>query len=409
MSEQYPESRPRPRISLDGPSALAVYRDRADLVHAHVADVETESDLDFKDIEDYWVSDEDVAAKLADTKVFGRSGWELSLTPAEGGSAFPSGSDGKALTLPPLVRSRTQHLRSSALSREIKHVPFDELGIRPPSEDSPLHLLVGNRASRRKVKNVRNHLCTARIPTGAFYRLGDSVYVPTPEMTFLLMASRLSLVGLVMLGMELCGHYRLVGTNTIEPLTSNRTLFGVEALTTPDKLAAFIEDARDYAGVKHARQACRFIAPDSASPMESAVFLLLCLPRAYGGYGMRWPTLNARRVVTQRAESFTLSSTLVPDLYWSDGRFDIEYDSEAFHSDPQSLELGARRALALRAMHVEVMSLTRDIVYDAAAFETAARMAMRAIGQRFVVANQNALAKREMLRSALLYGQGLYR
>ena len=71
--------------------------------------------------------------------------------------------------------------------------------------------------------------------------------------------------------------------------------------------------------------------------METALYLLLCLPRKLGGYGLPRPTLNAKRKVTALAGSFTLSRTLVPDLFWSSAMFDMEYDSEEFHASAEAL------------------------------------------------------------------------
>lgn len=115
------------------------------------------------------------------------------------------------------------------------------------------------------------------------------------------------------------------------------------------------------------------------------------------------PQLNAKRVVNTYAGSITFSRTLIPDLYWPSARLDMEYDSDEFHSDAESLAKGARRALALRAMHVDVISMTRDIVYDESAFHAAARLVSSRLGIRFRPFSESALKKRRELRELLLW------
>ena len=137
--------------------------------------------------------------------------------------------------------------------------------------------------------------------------------------------------------------------------------------------------------------------------METAVYLLLCLPRNLGGYAIPRPVLNARRHVTKRAETLTTKHTLVPDLYWPAVRLDVEYDSEEFHSDSARLELGLRRTLALRAMHVEVISLTKEVVYDNVAFDTTARMVAKRLGKRLRPQSETLRETRRALRDTVLH------
>lgn len=236
-----------------------------------------------------------------------------------------------------------------------------------------------------------------------------AVYVPRPELTFLLMSHYLSLTGLMLVGMELCGHYRLMSASSRQPLTSSRTLYDKQALTSTAHLARYLERCKGIGGIKEARRALRYLANDSASPMESVVYLLLCLPRSLGGFAIRRPILNAKRAVNRSAKSFTLADHLVPDLYWPQYHLDVEYDSDEFHSDDASLQAGARRTLALRSMNVEVFSLTYDVVNDTTAFEEFARMVTKRLGQRWRQPTEQELKRRKTLRADLLKQANVYR
>lgn len=385
-------------IVLDGPSALALYRDRDDLrasLQPFDEPVDVVIKLD-KNAEDFWLSDEDLAATLSGASIFG----SLAMTEEEERLAAQEGD------LPALVRSSMKSMRGAATrSRDLKQVPYESLGIRPPAESSPLYLLIPQTERRRKVKNVNQRLCGTAMPSHSFVRLGDWAYVPTPELTFLLMAHYLDLHELVMLGMELCGHYRLVGAPTHRALDTNRTLYGRASLTSPQRIAALLERMDGTTGLSRAKRALEYVAAGSASPMETALYLLLCLPRKLGGYGLPRPQLNARRRVTSRAGSLTLSKTLVPDLFWPNKRLDLEYDSEEFHASSDALQKGARRALALRVMGVEVISVTKEVLYDKDAFDALARIVAKAVGGRVRKPTEAAELQRGLLRSAVLFGE----
>ncbi len=120
-----------------------------------------------------------------------------------------------------------------------------------------------------------------------------------------------------------------------------------------------------------------------------------------GGYALPRPSLNAKRKVNSYAESFTFSRKLIPDLYWASVRLDIEYDSDEFHSNPLSLREGARRTLALRTMHVDVIALTSDVVHDEEAFAGVARLVAKKVGKRLPPSSTKQ-AERLALRAALL-------
>ena len=385
-------------LVLDGPSALALYRDRDDL-RASLKPYDDSVDFAIKidkDSEDFWLSDEDLAATLSGASIFG------SLAMTEDEERIAAQEEG----LPQLTRASMTRMRDAATrSRDLKKISYESLGMRPPAEDSPLYLLVPKTERRRVVRHVRQRLCGTAMPAHSFMRLGDQVYVPTPELTFLLMAHYLDLCELVMLGMELCGHYRLVAAPTQRVLSSNRTLYGQAPLTNPQRIFALLEGAQGMTGLPLAKRALGYVAAGSTSPMETALYLLLCLPKKLGGYGLPIPQLNARKRVTARAGSLVLSKTLVPDLFWPSKRLDLEYDSEEFHASPDALQKGARRALALRAMGVEVVSVTKDVVYDEDAFDALARIVAKTVGVRVRKQTQSADLQRGHLRGVVLFGE----
>ena len=392
------------RIALDGPSALTLYRDRdrnetqfkpwySTHVHASAeANIElSEEDYNLND-EDFWLSDEDLAQTLAETHVFGKR----ARTTRFDESVEEHG-------LEPLHRTRIRSFSHCvARKRDVKQIPLDDLGVRPPSQESPLYLIVSDVDQRTNASNVHVRVYSRSLPSNAFYRLGAQVLVPTPEFTFLLLAKHLSVTELAMVGMELCGYYRLAGGGPSNLLQSSRTLYSRIPLTTTVRLTSFLERMKGFPGTDDALRACRFLEQGSASPMETVVYLLLCLPSMLGGYALEHPILNGKRAVNKCAEQITFAQYLIPDLYWPNAKLDVEYDSEAFHASPESLKNGARRTLALRSMRVEVVSLTSDIVNDAVAFDTTARLIAKRTGKRLHLKKDLFKERRDYLRSIVL-------
>lgn len=386
------------RIALDGPSALTFFRD-CDERGAQPLDATTTLRVLGVD-GDAYLSDEDVAATLSEESVFGR------LACLEASEITLSTAKGQPKLAPSWMRSFSY---CSCTSRDLKRIPYDHLGIQPPSEHFPLFLLVADPQRKRRVRHVHQRPCHHRFPVRSFLCVEGMAYVPSPELIFVLMSHYLTLTGLMLLGMELCGHYRLTNTSSRRPFESREALYGQRPLTSVNRIKRLVDQIDGVGGIKNARRALTYMANGAASPMESVLYLLLCLPRSLGGYGIPAPILNAKRPVTKQAESLTFARHLIPDLYWPASRLDVEYDSEEFHSDPDSLIAGARRTLALRAMRVESISVTYDIVSDMCAFDATARMIVRKLGLRNYKANDDVLRAREALRRALLSHDGVYK
>ena len=84
---------------------------------------------------------------------------------------------------------------------------------------------------------------------------------------------------LIQLGFELCGTYD----------TTNGDVRECAPLTTVDRLDAFLASLGPMHGKKNASYALRYVANNSASPRETALAMLLCLPYRMGGYGIPMP------------------------------------------------------------------------------------------------------------------------
>lgn len=243
------------------------------------------------------------------------------------------------------------------------------------SDESLIHTTVAHARLRRAGGGIETSVRKGPFHPRSFMRIEDGLYVSTPEMAFCEMASVLSLEQLIALGFELCGTYRRASTFGL-------ARYDATPLTSPGALASFIEKSPpQFKGVKKARRALSFILAGSASPRESELAMLLCLPYSLGGYGLPHPTMNAEMPLPKNVGA-TGRSSLRCDLYWPAARLDVEYDSAEFHSAERLLANDSMRRIALESMDVTSVNLTAEHLRRASLFDEAAQDIARILGKR---------------------------
>ena len=242
------------------------------------------------------------------------------------------------------------------------------------SDGAPVHATVAHARLRRAGGGIETSVRKGPFHPRSFMRIDDGLYVSTPEMAFCEMASALSLEQLIALGFELCGTYRRAST-------FGSVRYDAIPLTSPAALASFIEKSPQFKGVKKARRALPFILAGSASPRESELAMLLCLPYSLGGYGLPRPTMNAEMPLPKNVGA-TGRSSLRCDLYWPAARLDVEYDSAEFHSAERLLANDSMRRIALESMDVTSVNLTAEHLRRASLFDEAAQGIARILGKR---------------------------
>ena len=242
------------------------------------------------------------------------------------------------------------------------------------SDGSLIHATVAHARLRRAGGGIETSVRKGPFHPRSFMRIEDGLYVSTPEMAFCEMASVLSLKRLIALGFELCGTYRRASTFGLAQ-------YDATPLTSPGALASFIEKSPQFKGVKKARRALPCILAGSASPRESELAMLLCLPYSLGGYGLPHPTMNAEMPLPKNVAA-TGRSSLRCDLYWSAARLDVEYDGAEFHSAERLLANDSMRRIALESMDVTSVNLTAEHLRRASLFDEAAQGIARILGKR---------------------------
>lgn len=214
-------------------------------------------------------------------------------------------------------------------------------------DEKPVSILVSCKANMRKSQNLSPRIWSGKHPSRSFYKIAQDLYISTPEATFLQLGKESSLIQLITIGYELCGSYGLSAQ-------SDSGFLRREPRSNPRLIERYLEKCDGIHGVKAAKRASSYIAKGSASPMESLLSMLLCLPPSLGGFGLPRPELNfpietnEGGIVMRRC-----------DLYWPDQRFALEYDSDTFHSDASKLHLDSSRRSTLEKAGVHVVSVTK--------------------------------------------------
>lgn len=273
----------------------------------------------------------------------------------------------------------------------VSALDFTAFGI----EALPVHLAVSNASSRGYSQSVTCHIWQGPRSARSFGVVGEDLYASGAEACFLQLATMLPPIELAQVGCEFCGTYALDshdphGFRKRKPLTSIRAL------------ERYLSKAEGIHGIKSARQALRFVVEGSASPMETIVTLLLCLPNVYGGYGLEPPSLNHSIPMPDEVRAATGRKQCICDLFWPEARLAVEYESDQWHAGPEHIARDSKRRTALELAGVMVVTVTRAQIYDARALNETAHVLANRMEKRLRIQCSNWLSKRFELRARLL-------
>lgn len=261
--------------------------------------------------------------------------------------------------------------------------------------DEEIHILVPHSSCRRVNPGFKCHVWNG--PTrGSYLHVGNGVYLSTPEACWSQMATALDVTGAAILGYQLCSSYI-----PIPPLgTPNAAR---SPLSTPKKLIAFFERTTQTKGRRVADEALRYISGNAASPRETAIALLLSLPRRLGGYGLPVPVLNRKIPLGHMGQSLTSRGYFVADLMWPEHNLCVEYDSDLFHRKERQAVMDSNKRNALQAMGFTVVTLTNAQVKNVRAFDEAARALAVAMGVSLRIRRSRWLQDHMNLRRRVLF------
>lgn len=204
------------------------------------------------------------------------------------------------------------------------------------------------------------------IPKNSFEVISDSTRMSTPEYFFLRKANQLPFAEAVQLGIELCGKYRTV-------LTQYDRGEGYDFLkrprTTKEKLRHYLRDIRGTKEGKRAKRVLRHVIDECSSPVGAFLYLMLCLPRSQGGYGLERAQASC---VFESGDGLMPASHgdfLAYDLCWPKKLVAIQYTGK-HHPSTQNFK-------ALTTDGMRVICVTDSDLSDAKKFDAIAHKVAR--------------------------------
>lgn len=238
--------------------------------------------------------------------------------------------------------------------------------------EAPLRFVTSSQEQCRRKRIIEAHLLSAQVSSDSFYELAKNCLVCSPELAFVQCADRHpDFVSLLELGCELCGTYQTARTGP----TSQ---YEVEPLTSTSRIRDFLKRNPSLRGSRAAQRALLYMADASASPRETALALLLGLPRHLGGYGLDIPLMNHPVKLTEQAASVAQRTSLRCDLCWPKHRVDVEYQSDFAHQGEIARIRDSRRANALATMQWTTIGVTSEEIHSIAACDAIAEAIRKA-------------------------------
>jgi len=210
------------------------------------------------------------------------------------------------------------------------------------------------------------------LPYGSILDVHEDFYVCSPELMFVQMANHWDTPHLIALGIELCGIYTSV----------DEDLCRCPPLTSAAKLSGYVSRAQGIFGREKAQKSLKYVADNSASPRESILTMLLCLPYRLGGYGIEMPVLNQRIILNKAGKKIASKNFCACDLYWPKAKLAVEYDSDAFHVGPERISNDSARRTALAATGVSTITITNRQLFNIQQFNEIAHQIASITGKR---------------------------
>ena len=269
------------------------------------------------------------------------------------------------------------------------NVPESEFGCHP------VDILVPGSNPPRCPSGFKPHKQCKQLPSHALYPLWDGMFVVSPELCFVEMCQSLTFIEALELGMELCGTYAL------RPEGLGGMTQRDYALIDAETLRRHLQSWRGLKGLPLARKVSRHLITGSASPMETKLYLLLCLPLQYGGYNLGHPELNLEMQLDSAEMEILRHTKVKPDMLWRQQKLIVEYDGSQHEEERQS-KYDAMRITILEAKGHAVRRVKRHQLYSPLAFDSFASSTAALLGvRRRPITLKHQLAREELRRVLL--------
>lgn len=285
-------------------------------------------------------------------------------------------------------------------AQQIKEIEreFGPLHVMPP-----YHIFAPDKRSRRASRRSVCRALPEGLVTPSFVSINDACACAIPELAYLYLCQSGDLTSHVQCAMELCGTYAL-GPNEHDRITR----YQLAPLSSKASIREYAQVNRGVKGSGKALSTLRYVCDKSASPMETALCMLLCLPTKSGGYGLPLPELNAELPVIAHLGSRREKGVRYGDLVYRSTRLIIEYQSRLFHEYAGTSDDDEERRDDLEVMGYHVMFITPNRLKDFDRFEGIVQRIAHHLGVSLASSIMGATEERLELRKRLLETELVY-
>lgn len=269
----------------------------------------------------------------------------------------------------------------------------------PPRLPVAAHLAATADRRHGRTSTVMAHRLPHTLPDEpilAFDDVDGPLYTVSPAPYLLMRAPLADDINLALTATVLCGTY------VRRPDRKGELQYRNEPLATVDGLLSSLATCGDRRGHRRLKNLLPYCQERSASPMETALSLVMTAPKSLGGREFPRALLNDEWVLTPD-ERFALDgqSTMRVDFLWPEAGFGIEYDSTAFHDSPEQQEKDAARREVAEGRGIHLMTVTRAAVRDELKLDLLLEKAAGCLGVGFDWGDR-MLAARRALRARVL-------
>ncbi|MBE6469340.1 MAG: hypothetical protein E7001_05160 [Coriobacteriaceae bacterium] len=258
----------------------------------------------------------------------------------------------------------------------------------------PLHVMVAEHGQRRRHKGVVSHVHGGELPAGSLLKIDEGLYVADIRLCALQAAEDLEFVELIEYFYEICGAYSLDGAE-------GRGYRERLPLTSVSDLSSYFDQMAGVRGIRKASRALRYVRDGSRSPMETALVMMLTLPRADGGLGIRDVVMDHRIEVSGHVRDMTGRRYFVTDIYIRKVRLAIEYHGSEHERAARGVA-DEERENALRAMGHQVIVVRRGAFFSRLSFLRFMEAIRKRVGIRPSSLDPGFAKRQERLRRFVL-------
>lgn len=225
---------------------------------------------------------------------------------------------------------------------------FDSKDVKDYHEDRLQYNTVKEERFKHHKKDRVTHIKKKNLPPNAVKKL-NRLYVSSPELVFLELASYLDIHRLILLGLEMCSCPP--GKPTL-------------AITTTKKIENFLSKTVGTHGHQKAVQALKYVKNGSGSIMESFAYMILGLPNSLGGFGLSDVCFNYEIKLNKEESRELNQNRCFVDLYYDTVKLVLEYDSLEHHSKSGEQSEDMIRADVLKSKGYDVVRFNATQLYN---------------------------------------------